>query len=116
MAGTWHEDRYTCLIVSLSGRRARNISEKKCRDNQNTHLMSSNFSFFENRVVRDIMWKNIVERGRPQMTIWCMRIGCWIPKATDRHSEYVILIALALQQCSHERASLLRYTYIAVLR
>jgi len=77
--------------------------------------MSSNFSFFENRVVHDIMWKNIVERGRPQMTIWCMCIAWWIPKATDKHSEYVILIAFALQQCSHERASLLRYTYIAVL-
>jgi len=44
------------------------------------------------------MWKNIVERGRPQMAIWRMRIACWIPKAADRHSEYVILIALPLQQ------------------
>jgi len=26
--------------------------------------------------------KNIVERGRPQMTIWRMRTACWIPKAT----------------------------------
>ena len=75
--------------------------KKNCRENQNTHLMSSNFSFFENRVVHDIMWKN-VERGRPQMTIWCMRVACWIPKATDTHSEYVILIAFALQQYSHE--------------
>ena len=31
-----------------------------------------------------------VERGRPQMTIWRMRIACWISKATDTHSEYVI--------------------------
>jgi hypothetical protein len=76
--------------------------------------MSSNFWFFENRAVHDIMWKNIVERGRSQMTIWCVCITCWISKATYKHSEYVI-IAFALQQCSHERASLLRYTYIAVL-
>ena len=29
------------------------------------------------------MWKNNVERGRPQTTIWRMRIACWIPKATN---------------------------------
>jgi len=33
------------------------------------------------------MWKNIVERGRAQMTIWRMRIACWIPKATNTHSK-----------------------------
>ena len=33
------------------------------------------------------MWKNIVQRGRPQI-IWRMRIACWIPKATNTHSEY----------------------------
>jgi hypothetical protein len=50
--------------------------------------------------------------GQPQMTIWRMRIACWIPEATDRHSEYVILIALfPLQQWLQERASLLRHTY-----
>ena len=32
------------------------------------------------------MWKNIVEPTRPQMTILSMRIGCWIPKATNTHS------------------------------
>jgi len=37
--------------------------------------------------------KNIVERGRPQITIWCMRIAYWIPKATNTLSEYVILVA-----------------------
>ena len=37
------------------------------------------------------MCKNIVvEPDRPQMTIWRMRIACWIPKATDTHSEYII--------------------------
>ena len=29
------------------------------------------------------MWKKIVGGGRPQMTIWCMHIACWIPKATN---------------------------------
>jgi hypothetical protein len=42
-----------------------------------------------------------------------MRIAYWITKATDAHSEYVVLIALPLQQWLHVRTSLLRYTYFA---
>jgi hypothetical protein len=57
------------------------------------------------------MWANMVERGRLQMTIWRMRIACWIPKATDTHSEYVIFNAFPLQQWLHERTSMLRNTY-----
>ena len=34
------------------------------------------FFFSENRAVYEIMWKNTVERGRPQTTIWRMRIAC----------------------------------------
>jgi hypothetical protein len=44
------------------------------------------------------MWKNIVEPDRPQMTIWHMQIVCWITKATDTHSEYLILIFFPRQQ------------------
>ena len=47
-------------------------------------------TFFENRAVYVIMWRNIVEP--PQMTVWRMPIPCWIPKATNTHSEYVILL------------------------
>ena len=32
------------------------------------------------REVYELMWKNIVERGRPQMAIWRMRVACWITK------------------------------------
>jgi len=53
---------------------------------------------FENRAVYEIMWKNVVEPGRPQMTIWCMLIAFWIPKATNRHTSCVILITFPLQQ------------------
>jgi hypothetical protein len=38
----------------------------------------------------------MVEWGRPQMTIWCMRIACWIPNATNTHPRYVLLIDLPL--------------------
>ena len=42
-----------------------------------------------------------------------MPIACWIPKATNTHSQYVLVIALPLQQWLHERASMSRYTYTA---
>jgi len=45
------------------------------------------------------------------MKILRMRIACWIPEAANTHKEYVILIAIPLQQWLHERASVLRYTY-----
>ena len=59
--------------------------------------------------------ENMVETGTPQMTIWRMRIACCILKATNTHSEYIILIAFPLHQWLHERASMLRYMYIACL-
>ena len=44
-----------------------------------------------------------------------MRIACWITKATQTHSECVILIAFPLQEWLHEHTCMLRYTYIACL-
>ena len=49
------------------------------------------------------------------MTTWGMRIACWIPNGTNTHSEYVILIAFPQQHWLHERALILRDTYIACL-
>jgi hypothetical protein len=54
--------------------------------------------------------KNVVEPDRPQMTIRRMRIACWTSKATNAHSEYVMVIAFPLRQWLHEIASKLRYT------
>ena len=44
------------------------------------------FFFFENLVAYEKIWKNIVQPDRPQVTIWRMRIACWIPKATNTHT------------------------------
>ena len=38
----------------------------------------------------------------------CMRISCWITKATDMYLEYVTLFAFRRQQWSYECAQLLR--------
>ena len=86
--------------------------KKRCRENQNTHFVLCTFFPPENHAVSEIMLKNIIERGRPQMTIWRMRIECWIPKATDTHSGFVILFAFPLQLWLHQRASVLRYIIV----
>ena len=59
--------------------------------------------------------KNTVEPTRPQITIWRMHMACWIPKATNTHSEHVTFTALPLQQCLHERSSMLRYSTVHCL-
>jgi hypothetical protein len=77
-----------------------------CWGNQ-THISCSIFFFSK---ILEIMWKKyrMLETGRPQMTIWHMRIACWEPKPTNTHSQYAILIAFPLQQWLNERASMLR--------
>jgi hypothetical protein len=49
MTGTLHAaDRYTFLIISRSVLlRMRNVSDKSCRENQNTHFVFGNFFFLE---------------------------------------------------------------------
>ena len=114
ITSTLPEEQYTFFIIFLSFiLRMRNISDKSCRENQNNYFMSKNDFFFENRAVYEIMWKNILQPGRTQMRIWLKCIVCWIPKATNTHSECVILTAFSLQQWLYKRGSMLRYTYIA---
>jgi hypothetical protein len=78
-----------------------------------THILCS-ITFFspENLAVYEMIWKsdNVTRR---------MRFVCWINRATHTHTQniyiYIILIAFPRQQWLRERASLLRYTYIACL-
>jgi len=71
--------------------------------------------FSANRVVYELKTKNIVEPGRPRVTVRRIRIACCISKATNTHSEYVLRFAFPQQLWSYERASMLRCTYIACL-
>jgi hypothetical protein len=96
-SGTLHEDRYTFSINRLSFLlRVRNVSDEIVEKIE-THILWSVTFFFESRSVYEVMWKNVVEWGRPQMTISCVRVACWVPKSTNTHSEYLILIAVPLQ-------------------
>jgi len=76
------------------------------------HILCSVTIFQKNRAVYDIMWENVVERGRAQMTVWHMHAGYL---RLQTHSEYAVLIVFPLQRWLHERASMLRYTYIGCI-
>ena len=112
--GTLHEDQYTFLFIYRSILlRIRNVSDKFV-EKIKTHILCS-ITCFRNFAFCEIRWEIFAEPAMPQMTTWRMRFACWIPKATDTRLEYVILIAFTLQQWLHERASMLRYTYIVCL-
>jgi len=76
-----------------------NASVKSSIDNQNTHSVFNNF-FFRRSFLQ---WDNVEKCGRAKQAtdvnkIRRMRFACWLPQATNTHSEYVILIAFPLQQ------------------
>jgi len=73
------------------------VSEKAVEKIE-THILCSIIFFSETRALYEIRWKNVAEWDRPQITIWRMRIACWVRKATNTYSEYVTLAAFLLQQ------------------
>ena len=42
---------------------------------------------FQNCAIYEIMWKSIVQAGRPQMEIWSMHCVYWKTKATNTHTQ-----------------------------
>jgi len=76
--------------------------ENKFLEKIETHF-SYSIMFFENCTFYKIMWKIIVEPDRPQMTIWRMRIACWITKATDTHTQSIKY--LLLLHCNNKFAN-----------
>ena len=83
---------YILIVFCSVHHRMRIVSGKSCRE-KSKHVYYVHSLFFINLTIYDLMWKNVVELDMPQMTIWHMRIACWILKATYTHSKYAILIA-----------------------
>jgi hypothetical protein len=78
----------------------RNVAGINCRENQNTHFMFTKFLPKTGKI-----------RYSPQDTddniIRHMHFACWLTKATDTPSEYVIIIAFPRQKWLRELASIL---------
>jgi hypothetical protein len=99
----------------------RNISDRSCRGNQNTHFVFCDlFFFFENRAVYEIMWKNIVkpDRAHTLQYVACALHAGYLRLQTHTHTlthnMYYVLLFHCTIDCK-EGASMLRCTYIACL-
>jgi len=107
---------YRHLTVSRSvPLRMRSVSDKNCRQVQNKHFMISNFFFSKILPLMDKVEKQCRAWQATDDNMVYAHCVCWIIKAPDTHSEYVILIAFPLQQWLQERASMLHCTFIACL-
>jgi hypothetical protein len=67
--------------------RVRNIVDKVCTENQNTHFIFNIFFPHKKSCLYEVMLKDIVEVTD---AIWRMRLACWVSKDKTTHSEYVI--------------------------
>jgi len=51
------------------------------------HTFSVQKLLIENNVVSELMWKNILEAGRPRVTKQRMHVAFWMHKTTATHSD-----------------------------
>ena len=102
ITGTLHEDQN--LLQFFLERQ--HFSQKSCREIK-THILGSVTLFRKPYRLWANVEKNMMQPDRPPMTIRRMRIACWmgiacwIPKATDTHSEYVTLISHCNNGCTN---------------
>ena len=109
--------------------RMRDVLYRICRGNQHTHFMFSNFSFFENRVVRQFRKLWLSQKGHKwhhsMAHTSCMldnqgymhaRVCTWTRARAHTHAQtlrqkYVIFIAFPRQQWSRTRLSITFYVH-----
>jgi len=77
-----HKNQYTLLIISPSILLGMIKVSEKIVEKMSTHILY--LTFFLNRAVYEIKWKDTVQpkTDRSQITVWLMRIACWILEAT----------------------------------
>ena len=92
-----------------------NISGKVVQKIKTRILCSKTFP--ENRAIYEIMWEKYgrARQATDDNVVGYLHFTCWIIKATDTHSAYVILVAFPRQQSLGERASCYCYTFIVCL-
>jgi len=93
--------------------RIRNVSDEFV-EKINTHFMFSNF-FPENLQVYETIRKNIIQPDRPNMTTSSILIACWIHRATDTHTEYLILLFHGNNFCTNAPKCNVIYTLPVLL-
>ena len=94
MTCTLREDFWIFVIISLQiFLRMRNISWKICLENHVSCAIMSPPPLHEHGAINEIMWENMLEADRARYVSRIRRMcsAWWISKASDTHSEYVIL-------------------------
>ena len=76
-----------------------------CGDHHTAYFMFNFFLFRKSC----LLWDNVQKCGTVRQAtdgniIWCMRISCWINKATDKHTDYVVLIIFSIKKNSYANA------------
>jgi hypothetical protein len=126
--GTLHEDVFTFMTISRwILLKMRNVLDKSCRENKNTHFMFNNFfpktAPFTRECQKCGAW------GTTDVATWGIREAYWISKATrtDMHTparpgartrtqtHTCNISCLSTATMVRERASMLRYTYTVCL-
>ena len=111
-----------------------NVLDRICRGNENTHFIFYNFFSPENRIVYEIISKNVLETEGPQMTSQygayafraglarlCARMRMHTPTSPGTHMHARTHTPINNTYCFstatiiRESTSLLRYTYIVFL-
>ena len=113
--GTLREHQYAFLIISCSVFLRIKNSKIKVVEKIKTHISFLLTFFPEYWAIYEVMWKNIGQSGRPQMTIWRMHFLYWIHKVINTSSKYVILITFPLQLWVHDPTSMLHFMFFDFL-
>jgi len=85
-SGTSHEKLSKFIIPLLILIRMRNVSNKICRENQNTFFTFNNLFLPENRSVYEIILTNMVQPNRPQIKYNMMHALCMLDFLGYRHT------------------------------
>jgi hypothetical protein len=105
ITGALHKD--LCTFMKISRwilLRMRHVSD---RENQNTHLVLNNISRKSYLLCNNVQKCSRDRQDTNENIMRRIGIACWITKAPDTHSEYVICIAFPWQQYLRERALML---------
>jgi hypothetical protein len=88
ISGTLHEDLHTFIIILYRILLKIKVSHKSYRENQNIHFVSSNF--FPQQLW-EIMWHNMIEPDRLQMTIRYMKMMRFTCRKTMARIQTIII-------------------------
>jgi hypothetical protein len=111
MKGTLHEDQNTFWSYLAQFFLRWEMCRKNVVQKIKTHFIFK--KVFSSKIVPFMRWcRKWLYSQTPRMIIRRMRMACWIPKATNKNTEYVILIAFPLQKMvAPTRLSITLYVY-----